>query len=75
MAKGNPNSFANNQLTKECPSILNWEIQGCLDWQEQGLNPPQIVQEQVSAYKTKMDSIAQSVEQDCSGTVQLEIEA
>jgi hypothetical protein len=39
---------------------------GCLDWQEQGLNPPQIVLEQVSAYKTEMDSIAQFVEQECS---------
>jgi putative DNA primase/helicase len=34
--------------------------------QEQGLNPPQIVLEQVSAYKTEMDSIAQFVEQECS---------
>ena len=29
------------------------------------LNPPQIVLEQVSAYKTEMDSIAQFVEQEC----------
>ena len=34
--------------------------------QEQGLNPPQIVLEQVSAYKTEMDIIAQFVEQECS---------
>ena len=33
--------------------------------QQQGLNPPQIVLEQVSAYKTEMDSIAQFVEQEC----------
>ena len=55
-----------SKLTKELPGILNWAIQGCLDWQEQGLNPPQIVLEQVSAYKTEMDSIAQFVEQECS---------
>ena len=53
------------KLTKELPGILNWAIQGCLDWQEQGLNPPQIVHDQVSAYKTEMDSIAQFVEQEC----------
>ena len=40
-------------------------IRGCLDWQQQGLNPPQIVLEQVSACKTEMDSIAKFVEQEC----------
>ena len=53
-------------LTAEFPGILNWAIQGCSDWQQQGLNPPQVVFEQVSAYKTQMDSIAQFVEQECS---------
>ena len=37
-----------------------------MDWHEQGLNPPQVVLEKVSAYKTEMDSIAQFVEQECS---------
>ena len=54
------------KLTAELPGILNWAIKGCLDWQEQGLNPPQVVLDQVSAYKTEMDSIAQFVEQECS---------
>tara|TARA_B110000003_G_scaffold247967_1_gene259375 strand:- start:392 stop:2545 length:2154 start_codon:yes stop_codon:yes gene_type:complete len=55
-----------SKLNKELPGILNWAIKGNLDWQEQGLNPPQIVLEQVSDYKTEMDSIAQFVEQECS---------
>ena len=54
------------KLTAELPGILNWAIQGCLGWQQQGLNPPQVVLDQVSAYKTEMDSIAQFVEQECS---------
>ena len=54
------------KLTAELPGILNWAIQGCLEWQHQGLNPPQVVLDQVSAYKTEMDSIAQFVEQECS---------
>ena len=41
-------------------------MQGCLEWQQQGLNPPQVVLDQVSAYKIKMDNIAQFVEQECS---------
>jgi len=54
------------KLTAELPGILNWAIKGCLDWQQQGLNPPQVVLDQVSAYKTEMDSIAQFIEQECS---------
>ena len=54
-----------SKLNEELPGILNWAIQGCLDWQEQGLNPPQIVLDQISAYKTEMDSIAQFVDQEC----------
>jgi putative DNA primase/helicase len=54
------------KLTAELSGILNWAIQGCLEWQEQGLNPPQVVLDQVRAYKTEMDSIAQFIEQECS---------
>jgi putative DNA primase/helicase len=54
-----------SKLTKELPGILNWAIKGCLDWQKQGLNPPQIVLEQVSAYKTEMDSFAQFIRDEC----------
>ena len=53
-------------MNEELPGILNWAIQGCLDWQQQGLTPPQVVLDQVATYKTEMDSIAQFVEQECS---------
>ena len=29
-----------SKLIKELPAILNWLIQGFLDWREPGLNPP-----------------------------------
>lgn len=54
-----------NKLSKELPGILNWAIQGCLEWQKQGLNPPQIILDQVKAYKTEMDSVAQFVDEEC----------
>jgi putative DNA primase/helicase len=54
-----------SKLTKELPGILNWAIKGCLDWQKQGLNLPQTVLEQVSAYKTEMDSFAQFIRDEC----------
>jgi len=53
------------KLTVELPSILNGTIQDCLEWQEHSFNPPQVVLEQVRAYKTEMDSIAKFIEQYC----------
>ena len=52
-------------LTKELPGILNWAIEGCLEWQKYGLNPPKVVLDQVSEYKTEMDSITQFVDEVC----------
>ena len=40
-----------SKLMEELPGILNWAILGCLEWQREGLNPPQIVQDQVAEYK------------------------
>ena len=55
-----------SKLNEELPGILNWAIRGCLDWQQQGLNPPQIVLDQVASYKTEMDSIAEFIDHECS---------
>ena len=45
-------------------AIPNWVLEGCLDWQDKGLNPRQIAMKQVSVYKTDLDGIAQLVEQE-----------
>ena len=36
----NPDKHLEMKLKAEWPKILNWMIQGCLIWKEQGLNPP-----------------------------------
>lgn len=53
------------KLDAELPGILNWAIEGCLQWQREGLNPPQIVIEQVARYRSTMDSVAQFVDEEC----------
>ena len=53
------------KLMEELPGILNWAIQGCLEWQREGLNPPKIVQDQVAEYKSSMDSISQFIRDEC----------
>jgi putative DNA primase/helicase len=53
------------KLMAELPGILNWAIQGCLEWQQAGLNPPNVVTEQVAEYRTSMDSISQFLKDEC----------
>jgi P4 family phage/plasmid primase-like protien len=38
------------KLKAEWPGILAWMIQGCLDWQQRGLNPPDAVTAATDAY-------------------------
>jgi putative DNA primase/helicase len=39
-----------DKLRAEWPGILAWAIQGCLDWQEGGLRPPQVVTDATDKY-------------------------
>jgi putative DNA primase/helicase len=54
-----------SKLMAERPGIFNWALQGCLEWQHEGLNPPKIVQDQVAEYKSSMDSISQFIKDEC----------
>ena len=37
-------------LRAEWPGILRWMIEGCLEWQRDGLAPPEIVRDATAAY-------------------------
>ncbi|MGO9048942.1 MAG: phage/plasmid primase, P4 family [Xanthobacteraceae bacterium] len=54
-----------NKLKTELPGILAWMIQGCLDWQKQGLSPPASVSDATAAYLDAEDSIAAWIEECC----------
>ena len=54
-----------DKLLKELPGILNWAIEGCLDWQNNGLQTPDIVEAQVAEYRISMDSISQFIQDEC----------
>ena len=43
------------KLKKEWPGILSWAIEGCLEWQRDGLNPPAIVQDATDSYLDEED--------------------
>jgi putative DNA primase/helicase len=47
-----------DKLWEEWPGILAWMIDGCLDWQRQGLNPPAVVTAATAEYLEAEDSLA-----------------
>lgn len=53
------------KLRDEYPGILAWAVQGCLEWQRQGLNPPPEVLAATEEYKSEMDLIGKWIEECC----------
>lgn len=51
------------KLRKEFPQILAWAVQGCIAWQKEGIEEPQVVKDAVKEYKVEMDLLASFVEQ------------
>ena len=46
------------KLRAEYPQILRWAVEGCLMWQKEGLEIPDVVREATEEYKTEMDVLA-----------------
>jgi P4 family phage/plasmid primase-like protien len=53
------------KLRVESGGILQWMIDGCLDWQQQGLNPPAVVREATEDYFAGEDAIGRWLEERC----------
>ena len=51
------------KLRHEFPSILAWAVEGCIKWQNEGIDDPECVKNATSEYKQEMDLIAGFVEQ------------
>jgi putative DNA primase/helicase len=47
------------------PGILNWALEGCAAWQEEGLNPPRAITDATSAYREEMDIVAEFLAERC----------
>lgn len=46
------------KLKAEWPGILRWAIEGCLEWQREGLNPPAVVTAATEEYFEQEDALA-----------------
>ncbi|MGF1625961.1 MAG: phage/plasmid primase, P4 family [Alphaproteobacteria bacterium] len=54
-----------DKLIAEAPAILRWMVDGCLEWQAQGLNPPDIIRETTERYLDGEDTLGQWLEECC----------
>ena len=53
------------KLKEELSGILNWAIEGCLEWQEEGLKTPQKILDAISEYKSEMDRVLTWMDECC----------
>ena len=53
------------KLIKEAPGILAWAVQGCLDWQKEGLGNPQEVRQASTDWREDADVIGRFIEDRC----------
>jgi putative DNA primase/helicase len=53
------------KLKEELSGILNWAIEGCLEWQEEGLKTPQKIVDAISEYKSEMDRVLTWMDERC----------
>jgi putative DNA primase/helicase len=54
-----------DKLKAEWPGILRWMIEGCLDWQANGLVRPSTVAEATEAYFADQDLFSQWLDDEC----------
>lgn len=53
------------KLRAELPGILNWALEGCREWQAEGLNPPACITDATRAYRTEMDLLGHWLAEEC----------
>ena len=54
------------KLKKEWPEVLRWLIDGCIKWQQFGLNPPTVVQEATDDYFEAQDYFKRWLDECCA---------
>ena len=53
-------------LMADAPAVLNWAVLGCRDYLDlDGLDVPEVIQNEIDTYRREQDSIAQFIEEMC----------
>lgn len=63
------------KLRAEVSGILSWALQGCLDWQREGLGEPQEVEQATAGYRAEMDVMGQFLDERCLVDPQVRVQA
>jgi putative DNA primase/helicase len=53
------------KLKAEAGGIIAWALEGCLDWQADGLRPPQVVLDATNRYLEREDAVAEWLQECC----------
>jgi putative DNA primase/helicase len=53
------------KIRAEWPGILAWMVEGCLEWQRQGLAPPAVVTAATAEYLSAEDSLGTWIDDEC----------
>jgi putative DNA primase/helicase len=62
---GNMDKDMPKKLEAQREGILRWLVRGCLDWQRQGLAPPECVQTATASYRAEQDVVGRFIEECC----------
>ncbi|MHC4491753.1 MAG: phage/plasmid primase, P4 family [Planctomycetota bacterium] len=62
---GERDTLLTQKLKAEWPGILSWLLEGCLEWQRDGLNPPDVVLAATAEYRKSSDTLAEFLEACC----------
>jgi putative DNA primase/helicase len=54
-----------DKLRDELPGVFAWMVEGCLEWQEHGLEEPETVTEATKQYREEMDTLASFLDETC----------
>jgi len=58
-------NFMDNMLIPELPGILNWAVEGCRKWQEEGMIVPQRARAAIEEYRDEMDVVQRFLDENC----------
>jgi putative DNA primase/helicase len=62
-------------LRGELAGVLAWVVEGCLEWQEHGLEAPTAVTTATEKYRSEMDTLAAFLEETCVRAPRAEVPA
>ena len=63
------------KLKEGSPGILAWIIRGCIEWQQEGFNPPEVITQATKEYRRDEDLLADFIEECCFQDPYAEIQA